>query len=329
MNTSITDIEQTKKEIKVIVPSQEFEKFFKKATDKLAKDVELKGFRKGQAPINMAVGALDQAEILKEAVDMALKELYPQILKKHNLEVLGPPEIEILKLASKNPFEFKAKVFVLPEVKLPDYKKIAGGCKRQKIFVEDKEVEEVFKQLQETKDKIPLEQRNLINLDKPEELKKTLRQEIEREKEIIEKQRLRNEILENIAKNCDLEMPEILVLAEKYRVMEDLKTKVDKVLKISFEDYLKKIKKSEKELEELLKKDISERLKRILILREIQAQEKIEAKEDELKKEVEVFLNHPANQKIKPDIDQIALKSYLKERIEQEKTLQFLESLSR
>jgi len=70
------------------------------------------------------------------------------------------------------------------------------------------------------------------------------------------------------------------------------------------------------------------RIKSILILGEMQKQEKIEAGEEELEKEVSIFLEHPANQKNKESIDQTALKGYLKERIEQEKTLQFLENLA-
>ena len=55
--------------------------------------------------------------------------------------------------------------------------------------------------------------------------------------------------------------------------------------------------------------------------------ERIEVQKEELEKEVKAFLEHPANQEIKQDIDQNRLESYLKERIEQEKILQFLEGL--
>ena len=329
MKTSIKDIDSTKKEIKVSVPFQEFEKFVKRATESLTKGVELKGFRKGQAPQEMAAQAVGQGEILQEAANLAVKEFYPQIIQKHKLEVLGAPQIEVLKLAPNNPFEFKATVFILPEIKLPDYKDKVKQVKKQDITVSDKEVDEAFEQVQKDKDKIPEEQRRNIDFDKPGQLKETLRQEIFRQKTLAEKQRIRNEILEVIVKDCQFEIPEILIKMERYRVMEDLKRNVSQVLKMTFEDYLKKIKKTEKELEDSLVSDITLKIKRILILKEIQKQEKITVGEEEIKKETDIFLANPPDQKAKENIDQNELKSYFKERMEQEKTLQFLESLTR
>jgi len=329
MKTSITDIEQTKKEIKVIVPFEELKKYIAQAEDKIVQNFEAKGFRKGQAPREIVVKEIGQDKILSEAARLAVEDCYPKIIKEKNLEPLGPPEIELLKLAPNNPLEFRARIFVMPEIKLPDYKKIAGQSKRQETIIEDKEVEQALKQLQDMKDKIPKEQQDKINFDKPEELKKTLRKQMGNEKAIMEKQRIRDEILKNIAKDCSWQVPEILVLSERRRAMEDLKRNVSGTLKITFEDYLKKLKKSEKELEESLNPEIIKRIKSILILREIQKLEKIGASQQELEKEINAFLEHPVNQKIKESIDQTALREYLKERIEQEKTLQFLEDLTK
>jgi len=140
MDVSIINIDQTKKEIKITVSSEEFKKFIVRAVELLSKNIEIKGFRKGQVPKEMAGKSLDQGEVLKEAANMALKVFYPRAVKDNNLEVLGSPEIEILKLAPNNPFEFKAKVFVLPKIKLSDYREIARGCKSKEIKVEDEEV---------------------------------------------------------------------------------------------------------------------------------------------------------------------------------------------
>jgi len=327
MDISIKDIDQTKKQIKANVAFEEFKKFIEQTEKEIVQNFEMKGFRKGQVPKEMVVREIGQDKILNEAAHLAVQEYYPQIIKENNLEPLGSPEIEILKLAPSNPLEFRVVISVLPEIILPDYKKISKQIKKQKIVVEDKEIEEAIKQLQEMKEKIPEEQRKRINFDKPEELKKTISSQMEKEKQVMEKQRIRDEILSAIVKDCDWKVPEVLILTEKQRAMEDLKKNVSQSFKISFEDYLKKIKKSEKELEDSLESEIIDRIKKILILGEIQKQEKIEAGKEELEKEVNLFLEHPVNQKKKESIDQAALKAYLKERIEQEKTLQFLENL--
>ncbi len=327
METSIKEISKTRKEISVNVPCNEFDNFIHKATEGLVKKVEIKGFRKGQAPKGLAVKSIKQEDILQQAARLVINKIYPEVVEKNKLEVIGPPEIEILKLAPANPLELKIKVFVLPEVNLPDYKKIVSAIKLEELAVNDMEVEQALKQLQEAKEKIPQEQRDKMKLDNPEELKKILRQEILKEKEVMRKGKLRDDILKSISEKCDFEVPEILIFAERRRMIEGIKGNVQQALKMTFEDYLKKIQKTEKELENSLTTEVKERIKRIMILGKIQTKENIEAGEEELEKEIEGFLNHPANAKAKDQIDRTALRTYLKERIEDEKTLQFLEDI--
>lgn len=327
MENSIKEVSKTKKEIAVSIPFEEFDKFIQSATDRLLKEVEIKGFRKGQAPRDLAIKNIRQEEILKQAAHAAVNQVYPEIIKQSKLEVIGPPEIEILKLALDNPLEFRATVFIMPEIELPDYKKIVKDIKSGEIIITDEEVEQAFKQLEEMKDKIPQEQKDRIKFDDPEELKRVLKQEIRKEKEVMEKGRVRNDILKLISEKCNFEVPEILISVEKRRMIEDIKRNVLQVLKISFDDYLKQVKKTEKELEDSLTGEVTERIKRIMILGKIQKAENITARPEELEKEIQGFLNHPVNAKIKDQINREALNAYLKERIEDEKTLQLLEGL--
>ena len=64
--------------------------------------------------------------ILGEAAEEALNEVYPSIIESEKLFVMGQPEVAITKLAKGNPLGFKITVAILPEFKLPDYKK---NCK--------------------------------------------------------------------------------------------------------------------------------------------------------------------------------------------------------
>jgi len=327
MEKSVKEVSETKKEISVKVPYEEFNKFVRKASDELVKEVEIKGFRKGQAPKDLAMKAVKQEKILQRAAGFAINEIYPEIIRENQLEVLGPPEVEILKLAPSNPLELRIKVFVMPKIELPDYREMIKGIKQEELVVSDEEVEQAFKQLQEAREKIPQEQKDKIKFDEPEGLKKILRQEIQKEKETIEKGKLRNDILKSISEKCNFEVPEILISAEKRRMMDDIKRNVQQVLKMTFEDYLKKIQKTERELEDSLAVEVTERIKRMMILGRIQIKESIEASKEEVEKEVSGFLSHPANAEVRDKIDQTALRTYLKERLEDEKTLQLLEGM--
>ncbi|MEA3422060.1 MAG: hypothetical protein U9Q97_10340, partial [Acidobacteriota bacterium] len=98
-------------------------------------------------------------------------------------------------------------------------------------------------------------------------------------------------------------------------------------MKMTFDDYLKKIKKTEQELNQDLRKDVERRIKRILILKEIQDKENIQATKEEIKKQVDIFKTNIPKGQEKQEIDDKSLFDYFQERLEQEKTLQFLESL--
>ena len=403
MQHSIKKLTESKLEIKVEIPASDFDEFYNKTLEELGNNLEMPGFRKGKAPKEIVEKAIDQKEILTRAAEAAVKESYSKIVSENSLEVLGNPEVEILKMALKNPFEFKINVFVMPEIKLPDYKKIASGIKRGKIEVTEKEVEDALKWLQKSrakfslkdglsqkgdwveieyyqeglsaqKDAFVLGQGKLITgfednlegmkageekefeLDKkklkakmisvqkmelPEmtdefvkslgkfenitALKQSIEIGIKEEKETLETERKRKEILEKIAQKTEIEIPDILIEEQKKRHLETMKKQVSENLKMDFNKYLEKIKKTEKDILDSFKEISQKQVKESLTLREIENKENIEVSAEEIEKEVNNLLkNHP---KEKVDLD--GLKSYTKEVIKQEKTFQLLEGLSK
>ena len=79
-------------------------------------------------------------------------------------------------------------------------------------------------------------------------LKKSLQEGIGMEKENAESQRVCQEILEKIAKNSEVEIPKVLVIREQNRMLDGLKQDISQKFGMTIEDYLTKIKKTEKEV---------------------------------------------------------------------------------
>ena len=289
MKITSQKLSRSQVELKIEVPAEEFKTFMDKAVLDIGKEIEIEGFRKGKAPKEIIERTVGQEKILKTAGEDCIKENYVKAILENKIEPLGQPEIEILKAAPGNPFEFKAKVSILPEVKLPDYKEIASQIKKQEVKVTQEEIEK-----------------------------------LRTEKERIEKEKRRNEILEKIAEKTEIELPEVLVEAEKKRMLENLKQQISQMLQINFEDYLKKINKTEKELLDSFLPEAEKRVRNSLILKEIEEKEKIEVSEDELKNETERFLKTFPDAK---DFDPEKLKEYTKEVIRNEKAFQLLENL--
>ncbi len=134
------------------IPFAELESERAKAISAFAKNIEIDGFRKGKVPEAKVIEKVGEMAILGEMAERALARLYPEIIKAHGLDVIGHPQISITKLAPDNPLGFTAAVAVLPEITLPDYKKMAAAANKDKESAEvtdeeiEKQIEEILRQ---------------------------------------------------------------------------------------------------------------------------------------------------------------------------------------
>ncbi len=154
MKTSIKTLPDSKIEILIEVSTEDFNYYYQRAILDLGKSIKIKGFRSGHVPPDILEKEVGQEKILNQASQEAIKERYNQAVIDNNLEVIGKPEVEILKLAFKNTLIFKVKTAVLPEIEIADYKKIASSVKEQKSPVKEKEIEETMKWLQKSRAKL-------------------------------------------------------------------------------------------------------------------------------------------------------------------------------
>ena len=151
MKTQITDLKNCKKEVLIEISAEEFNPFFEKVLKGSKENLSINGFRKGQVPDSLAQNYLDENKVLEYAGQEAVKHFYWKFVAENKLEIIGPPEISVIKLAKGNPLEFKAIFWVLPDVKLPDYKEIAKGIKKEEVKVEEKEIEETINWIQRSR----------------------------------------------------------------------------------------------------------------------------------------------------------------------------------
>lgn len=424
MNSSIKKLPDSKVEILIEIPPQEFNDYYRKAVLDIGKNSEIKGFRKGHVPSNVLEKEIGQEKIFSQAAEKAIKEKYVQAIIDNNLEVVEKPEIEILKLTPGNPFVFKAKTTILPEIELPDYKKIASSVEKQKFSIGEKEIETIINHLQKSRAKLialneKAQKGNFIEIEyqsssieggkkikdaftlgeghliegfegKLEEmkageektfslmipknyfskdlagkevefkvkmnsvfemelpkvddrfakslgnfedlisLKKNIKEGLEVEKEREMKEKLRQEILEKIIKSLKWEIPNILVEMERDRLFNDLKINLSQNSKISFEDYLNKIKKSEEEIKESLLGPAKNNVKIFLTLRAIAKKENIKVSEEEINQQInEILKNYSDFKTAERNLDLEKLKEYTKETIINEKVFQLLEKNSK
>ena len=112
-------------EITSSITSAVWEKYRGQALKNINGSITLDGFRKGNIPENVLIARVGEMAILEEIAELALSKTYLDILIDNKIDAIGKPEVRVTKLAKDNPLEFTAITAVVPEVTLPDYKKLA------------------------------------------------------------------------------------------------------------------------------------------------------------------------------------------------------------
>jgi trigger factor len=146
MEIKITHAEGSVVNINGVVTGDEWKQAQEKAIKKLAKEVEVKGFRKGAAPEALARQSINPQKMLDEAVNSLLSKAYTQALTEHNLDPIEQPDVKVTKL-SDTELEFTISVTVRPEVTLGQY--MGLKVTQEPILITDLDVEEEIKKLQQ------------------------------------------------------------------------------------------------------------------------------------------------------------------------------------
>jgi len=101
--------------------ASELDKSLDEAYHHLVNEVSIPGFRKGKAPRAILVQHIGKKNLLEEALEYLIPQLYKQAIESQEIEPIARSEIEIVQT---EPLVFKAIVSLKPEVKLGDYHNI-------------------------------------------------------------------------------------------------------------------------------------------------------------------------------------------------------------
>lgn len=320
MKINVKKLPKSEVEIEGEIDADVFESYYSKALKKIGENVELAGFRKGKVPENVLVSNIPEAQILGEMAEMALGENYPKIIEENKIDAISRPDISITKLARKNPLGFKIRTTVLPEIKLPDYKAVAKKViskvtdAEKNIVVTDEDMENTIMDIRKSRaPKIHMAEHDHKEGDvhpEPElpefndefvqamgpfkdvaDFRAKLKENIKLEKENLQKEKTRLQIIEKIIDASALEIPDILVEAELDKILYRMESDITQ-MGLKFEDYLKHLKKTMEDLRKDFRGDAEKKAKLALILNEIAKVEKIEPDEADVAREVSAILEH-------------------------------------
>jgi FKBP-type peptidyl-prolyl cis-trans isomerase (trigger factor) len=108
--------------IEVSVPKVVVEKYLDEALEHEASKLEIKGFRKGSAPANVAKDFVDQSALRSHALNHLLPEIFTRIIKENKLSPIIGPRVELRKFENDEDLELSITIVEKPDIKISDYK---------------------------------------------------------------------------------------------------------------------------------------------------------------------------------------------------------------
>ncbi len=329
MEIKINSLPKSQLEILLTLNQTDLASFKNQALQELGANLTLKGYRQGKAPLDLIAQQVSATELTEKMALLALDKFYPQLIKEHHLEPVGQPLVTLTKLIPESLVEFKLTLSILPKWPLKNYQIIAQNKQkeRKKATVTEAEIQESLTWLQKTKKSPTLDDQfaqSLGNFKNLEELKQNIKEGLLLEKQDKENERWRLAVLEEIINQNPFEVPEILIESEKEKMLDELKIRLSEI-QLSFEDYLKQIKKTEADLLQEFTPLAEKRVKMALVLKEIAQKENITVSQEEIEVKVNEILSQFPDPELKNQINLEELKTFAEGLIKNEKVFELLE----
>ncbi len=165
MNVEKKDLDKSQVELNIELSWEELQPYIEEGARELSQEVEIEGFRKGSAPVEVVKQKVGEMSVLDKAARIAVnKTLDKAIAENLSSQPIGQPKVDITKLSPNNPMAYKAVLSLLPEVKLGDYKN--HKIEKEKEKVEEGEIDKTLEQLRENQTKENVVDREIKDGDK-------------------------------------------------------------------------------------------------------------------------------------------------------------------
>jgi trigger factor len=158
LNVQTDRIDNHKAQFTIEIELEKLDEAKRKAAKKIAKQVRIKGFRKGKAPYRIISQYVGEAAILEEAVELLGNDIYKHALDESKVEPYGPGSLEDFKLDPAPTFIFS--VPLQPEVDLKDYADVLIDFEAPEVSDED--VEEALEQIRQQEAEVSEEEFTVV-----------------------------------------------------------------------------------------------------------------------------------------------------------------------
>lgn len=254
MNITIEKLSESRKQATVTLDDAAVEKRGAEAITELGRDIKIKGFRPGKAPLEKLKERIPEDQVHESVIQKEMPSIMEAILKEHELHPIIRPRVA---LKSVKPMTLEVVIVEEPAVKV-DVRKLKGDVKKIKVEVADG-------------------------------AEGTDGAKTSEEKSAEERQKRDHEVLKLVAKYTKVELAPELIDDEAEALIEDHARKLQQY-GIAFEDWLKQQNKSVTDLFNEMRPMAEERLKIRFGMNHLIKEWKIDVTDEEMGEAVEKLL---------------------------------------
>lgn len=174
MEVQVKKLPESKIEIQIVLPWEEWRRFEEHAALHMAESLKLPGFRRGKIPKGVLENRFGRGAILAETAEEAVREALPRALSEAKADAIGQPDIKVDEVVAQKPLRFSVVTAVLPEIQLGVWKKamtkLNAGRKRDTLVVAETDIDREIQRLAEMRAKFipvdrPAQQHDQVEID--------------------------------------------------------------------------------------------------------------------------------------------------------------------
>ncbi len=261
-------------ELTITIPWERIQQGYQKTLENVAEKADIKGFRKGKAPIKIVEEKADKEGLYEEALKEILPQVYLEAVKEHQIRPIVNPQIAVISMEQDKDWQIKATTCELPKPELGDYKEnIKKALATEKIWIPGKDK------------KAPEENEN---------------------------QKM-GKIFKTLIETTKITIPTILLEDEINRMLSRLVDQTAR-LGLTIEQYLASVGKTIEQIKKEYRTQAEETIKLELILSTIADEEKIEIQEDEIEKMIKAIPEAETRKSFENPEQKVYIKQLLRKR---------------
>lgn len=273
--------------IDITVEKERVNSHINQALEHEAKNVDIKGFRKGKAPLKVVKENVDQAKLRNHALNHIVEEIQKQVLTENKFAPIVYPRYEIKEFEEDKDMTLTMIIIEKPNIEIGDYKKAIKAKKEEKV----KAAEKAEKKEKDAETPVQPDAKELTTDD----------------------------IIDAVLSVSKIEPAEQLVTEETDRMMSSMLKQLEQ-MGITIDKYLEAVKKTAEEVRAEYMKVSERNIKSDFAITEIAQKESIEITDEE----IEQTINAVPDEKSKAELSKPEQKMYIRAVLLKNKTLQKL-----